>query len=352
MIKFVELENYQYWDSIVASFPNADIYYSRGYTLPFQHNGDGEPILIYFESPNNRSICVMMKRDISDDSKNFSMLEKKKWWDMVTPYGYGGFIFEKAPNDKDIDSLKSELQIKLRELGIISVFFRFHPVLNNAHLHDTFVNVIELGKTITIDLKSPETIWGNLTSKNRNTIKNAEKSNIVIKHGKGLELLQTFKTIYDQTMKKDHAESYYFFDEKFYEVLDFYMKNNYEIFYAEHYGNIIAMSIILCSGNQIHYHLSGSIFEFRNFNPTNLLLYKVALWGYENGYKTFHLGGGVGSGEDNLYKFKASFNRNSNYQFSIGKLIIDNKKYQELVSLRKSDSNFDSKSSYFPLYRS
>lgn len=68
--------------------------------------------------------------------------------------------------------------------------------------------------------------------------------------------------------------------------------------------------------------------------------------------KTFYLGGGVGSGEDNLYKFKAAFNKNSNYQFSIGKQVFDQEKYDELVKIRKeSDSSFDESSHYFPLYR-
>ncbi len=103
----------------------------------------------------------------------------------------------------------------------------------------------------------------------------------------------------------------------------------------------------------MHYHLSGSVLEYRNLAPSNLLLYKAALWGCEQGFKTFHLGGGVGSGEDNLYKFKAAFNRNSDYRFSIGKEIFDESTYARLVNIRKeNDSNFNPESSYFPLYRS
>lgn len=92
--------------------------------------------------------------------------------------------------------------------------------------------------------------------------------------------------------------------------------------------------------------------EYRNLAPSNLLLYKAALWGSEQGYKTLHLGGGVGSGDDNLYKFKAAFNRNSDYQFSIGKEIFDQEKFDELVALRASqDPAFNKDSKFFPLYR-
>lgn len=115
----------------------------------------------------------------------------------------------------------------------------------------------------------------------------------------------------------------------------------------------MSMNIMLFANDQIHYHLSGSLVEYCNQAPSNLLLYKAALWGSEHGYKTFHLGGGIGSGEDNLYKFKAAFNRNSDYQFSIGKEIFDQEKYEELVALRVSnDPTFDKTSKFFPLYRS
>lgn len=124
------------------------------------------------------------------------------------------------------------------------------------------------------------------------------------------------------------------------------------MFYAVMNGEVIAMSIMLFANKQMHYHLSGSMMEYRHLAPSNLLLYKAALWGCEQGYKTFHLGGGVGSGEDNLYKFKAAFNRKSDYQFSIGKEVFDQQKYDELVAERASrDEGFDRESRFFPLYR-
>ena len=68
------------------------------------------------------------------------------------------------------------------------------------------------------------------------------------------------------------------------------MDGNYEMFYATLDGKIIAMSIMLFANKQMHYHLSGSMMEYRNLAPSNLLLYKAAVWGSEQGYKTFHLG--------------------------------------------------------------
>ena len=240
----------------------------------------------------------------------------------------------------------------MRKNGIVDNFVRYHPVLSNAIPMKQTSTVTDLGKTVAFDLSSPDVIWENIISKNRNMIRKAEKNGIEIRHGKSMELLAEFKRIYNATMEKDHAEEYYFFDDAFYESIHKDLYDNYEMFYAVLNGEIIAMSIMIYGNKQMHYHLSDSMIEYRNLAPSNLLLYKAALWGCEHGLKTFHLGGGVGSEEDNLYKFKAAFNRNSDYQFSIGKEVFDQKKYDEMVKIRReSDSSFNESSHYFPLYR-
>ena len=153
-------------------------------------------------------------------------------------------------------------------------------------------------------------------------------------------------------MDKDHATDYYYFNKDFYDSIYCDLSDNYELFYATYNGVIIAMSIILFANEQMHYHLSGSLGEYRYLAPSNLLLYKAALWGCDKGFKTFHMGGGIGSGEDNLYKFKAAFNKNTDCQFSIGKEIYNQELYDKLVMIRASKTpEFNNDSNYFPLYR-
>lgn len=343
MIKIYNIQDESRWDEIVESFVRYDVYYMSGYVKAFMIHGDGDPQLLFYEADGLRAVYVYMKRKTPIEG----------YFDSVTPYGYGGVLFE---GDTSWDILKAFWKAyvdKMHEEGIVDNFVRYHPVLANATPMKSISNVIDLGKTIAFDLTSPDVIWENIISKNRNMIRKAEKNGIEIHHGKDMSLFSDFKRIYNATMEKDHAEEYYFFGDAFYESIHRDLHDNYEMFYAVLNGEIIAMSIMLFANDQMHYHLSGSLVEYRNLAPSNLLLYKAALWGCEHGYKTFHLGGGVGSGEDNLYKFKAAFNRNSDYQFSIGKEIFDQEKYDELVALRVSnDPTFDKTSKFFPLYRS
>ena len=343
MIRIFSIEERKEWDEVVRSFAEYDVYYLSGYVRAFEIHGDGEPQMFYYDDNGLRGIYVYMKRKTAIDGV----------YDSITPYGYGGFLLEGDQSEENLKELWAASVQKMKELNIVDNFVRYHPVLANAVPMKVCSDVIDLGKTVAMDLTSEEVIWTNIHSKNRNMIRKAEKNGIEIKHGQGLELFDEFIKIYNATMDKDNAEEYYYFKPEFYRSIHEDLKDNYEMFWAEYEGKIIAMSIMIFANGRLNYHLSGSDIEYRNLAPSNLLLYKAALWGCEKGMKTFHLGGGVGSGEDNLYKFKAAFNRKSDYQFSIAKMVFDQEKYDALVEERASrDPEFNRESKFFPLYRS
>ena len=343
MIQLINIETHKLWDEIVQSFSNYDVYYLSGYVRPFQIHGDGSPTLLYYSEDGLRAIYVFMKRGTAI----------KGIYDSITPYGYGGVLFEGKTDEEHLKAFYQAYLQTMQNEHIVDNFVRYHPVLANAIPMKSISTVIDLGKTVAIDLSSPELIWENITSKNRTHIRKAEKNGVEIHHSHSWEDLLRFIPIYNATMQKDNAEEYYYFEEAFYKSIYEDLKEHFELFYATYNEKIIAASIMLFANGNMHYHLSGSVLEYRNLDPTNLLLYQAALWGSQQGFKTLHLGGGVGSGEDNLYKFKAAFNRNSDYQFSIGKEIFDDQKYAELVALRQTnDPDFNPESQYFPLYRS
>lgn len=341
IIEIITIEQNKLWDDIVKTFRDYDVYYLSSYARCFQSHGDGEPILVHYNTNALRGICVYMKREISDE-----------YCDIITPYGYGGFLFEGICNKENMEQFQAAFFLLMQNNKIVSEFVRYAPYLKNADTIKTITNVIDLGYSVLIDLETEALIWENLDSKCRNMIRKAQKMGVIIKHSKDKQLFSEFSSIYNETMNRDNATSYYYFRKEFYDLLSEGLYDNYEVFYAEKDGKIIAMSIILYANDKMHYHLSGSNPEYRNLAPTNLLLYEAARWGCENGFKLFHLGGGLGSKKDNLYKFKTSFNKKSEEVFSISKQIFNQEIYNKLVELRAaSDGNFDKDSSFFPLYR-
>jgi hypothetical protein len=216
LLSIFTLDESDKWDSIVKSFNSYDVYYLSGYTKAFKLHGDGEPTLIYYHDEEIRAINVIMKRDIVNDKNFRGQIYPQYLFDITTPYGYGGFIIEGSINNNNLNNLNQEYSTYCSSNNIISEFVRFHPVLENSKKNGEIYEVIDLGKTITMDLISKEQIWSDFSSKNRNVIRKAIKSGVEIYWGRSPELINEFIPLYNVTMNKDNATDYYYFERDFY----------------------------------------------------------------------------------------------------------------------------------------
>jgi len=338
------------WNKIVKSFKDHDVYYLAEYSKAFQIHGDGDPILFYFDNGKIRAINVVMKRDIAYDTNFKNKIPTDTYFDIITPYGYGGWIID-GEKVAYCDIFQSYEQYCIKN-SIVCEFVRFHPVLQNNNGLEASYNIVELGKTISIDLLSKEQIFADFTSQNRNKIRKALKNDVAVYWGRSPLLFEKFEQIYNATMDKDDATEYYYFDNDFYYSILNDLKYNCLIFYAVYENKIISMSLIIFANNKAHYYLDGSVREYLKLSPTNLIFHEAAsVWALENGFKMLLLGGGLGGKEDSLFSFKKPFNREKINSFYIGKMIFNDKAYRELIKIRQSESYFDLNSAFFPIYR-
>lgn len=171
MLTVYTLDQASEWDAIVRTFSEYDTYWLSGYVRAFHLHGDGTPLLFHYDNGGVRGINVVMRRDIASDRRFGSKLSEDTYFDFATPYGYGGWLIEGS----DTTSLFETYEAWCKKNRIISEFVRFHPVLKNHRAAVNAYEVIALGKTVTMDLRSPEIIWENLTSQNRNKIRKAQK---------------------------------------------------------------------------------------------------------------------------------------------------------------------------------
>ena len=340
----------EYWNEIIRSFPKQDIYYFCEYAESFQIHGDGSPVLIYVSLRGARMAYVMMQNDLADFLPFRGSLDPGRWYDWTTPYGYGGPLYAGEITDEwAIEAMKEVAEYAVSQ-GIVSQFFRFHPLLQNQRWLEKCSKVVYMKKTVTINTESVELIWKNMTPNNRNMVRKAEKNGVVIRADKG-EHIDAFIEIYKRTMEQNQAEEYYYFQRKYFEYIIDKMHENTIIFYALYEEKIISASIFFYHDTFMHYHVSGTLPEDRSLAPVNLLLTKAAEWAAAQGIKEFHLGGGVGT-EDSLLRFKKHFNRNGLKDFCIGCNIFREDQFERLVELRKElDSSFDAENPYMIRYR-
>jgi Uncharacterized protein involved in methicillin resistance len=338
------------WNNIIKSFQNWDIYYLNEYAYSFQLHGDGIPILIYHEQDSRRLCYVMMQEDISSFPPLAAYLESGQYYDWTTPYGYGGPLAEGEFTGEWMKCFLAELGQWCTEHKVITQFFRFHPLLQNHEIFEDVFDVIHMKKTVYIDTSTKDTIFQNMTPNNRNMVRKAKKNGIEIKTDRG-EKIREFRKIYEKTMRNNGAEEYYYFQPEYFDFINQGMKDNTIYFYAIYQDMPISAAIFFYNNQFMHYHLSGTLPEYRKLAASNLLLSEAANWAAERGIRKFHLGGGVGI-EDSLLTFKKHFNRNGLLDFSIGRTIFNQEAFEYLVELRReNDSSFDDAKPFLIKYR-
>ena len=105
MLEVLNLNEAVKWDAIVSSFADYDVYYLSGYNKGFMIHGDGEPLLFSYCDGNIRAINVAFKRDISKCDYFKDKIDENAFFDLSSPYGYGGWIIE---GDGSLEGLFNE----------------------------------------------------------------------------------------------------------------------------------------------------------------------------------------------------------------------------------------------------
>lgn len=305
--------------------------------------------MIVYEDDKAKFCYVVLKQDIAKDPGFAGQLENNTYFDLQTPYGYGGPLSDAPIPHESQERFIHELSAYCAKHGIVSQFIRFHPLLGN---HDLLGHVFQtryLRDTIWIDTSVQDLVMSNIDGKNRNMIRKAIRNGITIER-KNIENYHEFAAMYAETMEKNDADDYYMFSEDYFSSLKD-LHENACIFYAMMDNKPIAGAIMLFNGEYMHYHLAGTIGEYRQYAPSNLLLYKAGCWASEQGIKKFHLGGGMAP-DDSLFLFKKKFNKNGQLPFVVGKTIFDLVTYDVLRHKRKEiDSSFDEDNSFMIQYR-
>jgi lipid II:glycine glycyltransferase (peptidoglycan interpeptide bridge formation enzyme) len=276
------------------------------------------------------------------------------YYDFETPYGYGGPIF----NDNSAILIEKALITMIahfKECNYIAGFVRFHPLLENANQCKDVISVINDRQTVVMDLSlSEEDIWQKeISTKNRNTIRKAEKVGLAFEADYEFRYIDEFVRLYTTTMQRLSADEYYHFSADYYRNLVNLLSNNGFLGVVKMGKEIISAAIFMYYLPYGHYHLSGSNKEQQRLCPNNLLLFEAAKELKKLGALKFHLGGGSDSNPENsLLEFKSRFGY-ERYQFSIGKMIFNNKAYQTICDQWTSENpdKIDKYKSFLLKYR-
>lgn len=326
-----------------------DIYYDTNYGRLYEGTEGGEYVKYTCSASAGTIIHPFIKRPIP------WIIDGKQYFDIVTPYGYGGPLITELYGDSRllIEEFRQAFEAYCQSEGIICEFIRFHPLYENALYCKGQYDVTCNRHTVAVDLTDPTFFSTQFDAKCRNMVRKAEKLGVAVEIDSELTTIDSFTDIYYKTMAKRSANDYYFFKHDYFHRIRDELKGESLIVNAVYEGEIVASSMFLyTSRSYAHYHLSATKPEFYKLAANNLIIMAACGELRKNGCTWLHLGGGLSSEvDDSLLAFKRSFGRldKNKKEFYIGKKIWNEKAYDQVMNAFIREGGH--RNTYFPEYR-
>ena len=97
------------WNRLVKGFPDWDVYYLYEYARSLEIHGEGMPVLLYWKGTKMELCYVIMLQDIAGFGGFFGSLVEKEYFDMTTPYGYGGPLVKGEISEGELSRFVKDL---------------------------------------------------------------------------------------------------------------------------------------------------------------------------------------------------------------------------------------------------
>jgi hypothetical protein len=340
------------WSEVLGSCEH-DFYHLPQYlTLEAKREG-GQGLGIVVQEGDKLAFFPLVIRDLPAEYRDIAPGVR----DATSPYGYPCPIFSKGcARDAEFVVLSfEELQRVLCEMSIVTAFFRLHPLIpfDRVHRPDAGIATVDHCSTIWIDLRKPrEQLLKETRATHRNLIARARREGFVAYEDTALKHLETFGRIYRETMTRLGAAPMYLFDDAYFRAMSEALDCDFHLWVVEKDNEIAAAGLFPTCNGIVQYHLSGTDQKCEKSSPTRLMIAEVRDWAICEGYRAFHLGGGLGSKEDGLFHFKAGFSGDK-ATFKTMRLVAMREMYQTLVEKWESLSGGKVKGieGFFPSFR-
>lgn len=342
-IEEIQVSDKELWNKTVKSINGYDVFYLNEYVDAFmrEDESNGIPILLYYENGDDRAINVVFKRDVSKDHHFVGKLEEDTYFDLITPYGYGGFLGEIS----DYGSLNNAYSQYCMDNGYVCEFVRFE-LFSDYYRHYSGETETRTHNVVR-NLEDPQdVIWMDFKQKVRKNVKRANTYGLEIIIDKSGTYMEDFLRIYYGTMQRSDAEEQFYFKKSFFEEL--MSMENAVMFHVRFEEKIISTELVLFGEENCYSYLGGTDSKYFYTRANDFLKYEIIKWAKEKGLSNFVLGGGYGA-DDGIFQYKMNLAPHGIKDFYIGRKIFDEGAYQELCNLRENAGLNDA---FFPKYRS
>lgn len=340
MISFEIIKDINKWQDIydTTAYFHGKAYYSPLYCKAIENNGEGEACLCYCElDTTNGKVQILypfiLKKIPEELTKDLS---PEPLYDIESPYGYGGpmillgdgYVYSenREPSDDIARIFTNEFLKYAEKEHIVAEFVRFNPITMNHNLFISHYSIYLNRRTVCINTaQSFERMLSSASSARRRNYYKAQDCGVQVGWFplSDKDAMECFRKLYDTTMNRLDADKYYHFSDAYFNTLAQLPEEDAVIGIAAFEERPIGAILLLTDGMSAHYHLGGSDEEYKNLQPTSLLLWEAARVANLCNLECLHLGGGLSLDEnDNLFAYKKGFS-NQVKEFYIGKRIFN-----------------------------
>jgi serine/alanine adding enzyme len=271
-----------------------------------------------------------------------------KYYDIVSPYGYGGiYVSEAASQDPDfIRDFSDAFNIYCVKNNIVSEFIRFHPLQKNYVFFKDSYLLKHVNNNVYVDLRQADCdILKNIAKRHRYCIRKAIANGVKINFEDDFDKIESFIQLYEATNDKNNATAFYYFGKEFFSKLRDTFGNKIRLVTAYLGNRLISASLFIFDEKNVYYFLSGTNKLGYDVFACHLLLHEAIFRAKKEGRELFNLGGGLKS-NDSLFLFKSGFS-SSVAPYYIGTAIRMPDIYEKMLDASGVNPSVD----YFPKYR-
>ncbi len=337
------------WTAALQRAQQYDFHHRPEYHVVAEQRGEGQAHLFVYEQDGCLIALPLLLRPIETK-------QAEGWWDANSVYGYGGPVasHEDTPAEV-IAGFQAALAEEMERRRVVAIFSRLHPLLEQEALLAGLGECPLNGNTISIDLTLPEEEQRARYNKScRRALKQLRAAGFVGVHDTEKRYLPQFIEVYLETMRRAGAESFYYFDEAYFNLLTRSLGDASHLFVALKDGEVAAATLCTVCCGIVQDHLGGTRDVFLEFSPDRLVVETERAWATQIGARQFHLGGGVGAQQDSVFRYKAGFS-DRRHVFRTWRWINRPAVYEELCT-RAAAANAAQNlrpisGSFFPAYR-
>lgn len=310
----------------------------------YQHPGGGRIIYAFYWRHLNRLPCF---REIERPLR-----------DIVSTYGYGGPVFEgpETARHEAATAFECLFTEEVRRRDGIAEFVREDLFQGRLALRNSGEHVCNQMNIIVNLRKSIEEIERAYKPKVRKNVNRALSNGLKIIIDCEGKFIDDFLRIYYHTMERREASCSFFISKDNFMALLKDLKPTNSVFFVhvKDSDGIIASEMILTSSDSMYSFLGGTLKNYFEMRPNDLLKHEAIMWGRKKGYSHFVLGGGA-SPDDGIFKYKEGFEPDGKVPFFVRRIIHNPGAYEFLLAKRKeyemkNGATWEPRAGFFPLY--